>query len=167
MSALALKGKRRKNTPNMDEILYNEAYFQIYTITNRLLTLAEEGLLNITRPTLQRLMRKIANSTTIPFHGEPVQGIQIMGVLETRNLDFKNLIMLSANEGNLPRSNSGNSFIPYNLRRAFGLMLTEQRNAVYTYNFYRLIQRAENITMLGFIRRNGGNIYHVGEVALF
>ena len=139
----------KENTPNMDEILYNEAYFQIYTITNRLLTLAEEGLLNITRPTLQRLMRKIANSTTIPFHGEPVQGIQIMGVLETRNLDFDRVLMLSTNEGKMPQSTKAPSgIIPYNLREAFSLTTPRHRTAVYAYHFYRMLSRCTKATLV-------------------
>lgn len=139
----------KENTPNMDEILYNEAYFQIYTITNRLLILAEEGLLNITRPTLQRLMRKIANSTTIPFHGEPVQGIQIMGVLETRNLDFDRVLMLSTNEGKMPQSTKAPSgIIPYNLREAFSLTTPRHRTAVYAYHFYRMLSRCTKATLV-------------------
>ena len=139
----------KENTPNMDEILYNEAYFQIYTITNRLLTLAEEGLLNITRPTLQRVIRKIASSTTIPFHGEPVQGIQIMGVLETRNLDFDRVLMLSTNEGKMPQSTKAPSgIIPYNLREAFSLTTPRHRTAVYAYHFYRLLSRCSKATLV-------------------
>lgn len=139
----------KENKPNMDEILYNEAYFQIYTITNRLLILAEEGLLNITRPTLQRLMRKIANSTTIPFHGEPVQGIQIMGVLETRNLDFDRVLLLSTNEGKMPQTSKAPSgIIPYNLREAFSLTTPRHRTAVYAYHFYRMLSRCTKATLV-------------------
>ena len=71
-----------------------------------------------------------------------------MGVLETRNLDFRNLVMLSLNEGQLPKTGGESSFIPYNLRKAFGMTTIEHKNAVYAYYFYRLIQRAENITLL-------------------
>lgn len=130
------------------EELFRESLFSIYTQAQRIISLLETGEIELQLRTLTSLFMRVIGGLSLPFHGEPVVGLQIMGLLETRNLDFKNLIMLSANEGNLPRSNSGNSFIPYNLRRAFGLMLTEQRNAVYTYNFYRLIQRAENITMM-------------------
>ena len=75
-------------------------------------------------------------------------GLQIMGLLETRNLDFKNIIVLAASEGNLPKSSNDNSFIPYNLRRAFGLTMSEHRDSIYAYYFYRLLQRAENITVV-------------------
>ena len=98
--------------------------------------------------TLKRLISKVLTSSNIPFHGEPAIGMQVMGVLETRNLDFRNLIMLSLNEGQLPKSGGESSFIPYNLRKAFGMTTIEHKNAVYAYYFYRLIQRAENITLL-------------------
>ena len=128
--------------------LFRESLFSAYTQAQRILSLLETGDLQLQLRTLSSLFMRVVGSLTLPFHGEPVVGLQIMGLLETRNLDFKNLILLSANEGNLPRNNNQNSFIPHNLRRAFGLMLTEHRNSVYAYNFYRLIQRAENITML-------------------
>ncbi|MBP1594623.1 MAG: hypothetical protein H6Q12_1642, partial [Bacteroidetes bacterium] len=81
-------------------------------------------------------------------HGEPAIGMQVMGVLETRNLDFKNLVMMSLNEGQLPKGSGDSSFIPYNLRKAFGMTTIEHKNAVYAYYFYRLMQRAENITLM-------------------
>lgn len=80
-----------------------------------------------------------------------------MGVLETRNLDFRNIILLSLNEGQLPKSGGDSSFIPYNLRKAFGMTTIEHKNAVYAYYFYRLIQRAENITLLYNTSSNGLN----------
>ena len=130
------------------EELFRESLFSIYTQAQRVASLLESGEIELQLRTLTSLFMRVIGGLSLPFHGEPVVGLQIMGLLETRNLDFRNLILLSANEGNLPRKNSSNSLIPHNLRRAFGLMLTEQRNAVYTYNFYRLIQRAENITMM-------------------
>lgn len=135
-------------TNDVYEELFRESLFSVYTQAQRILSLLETGDLQLQLRTLSSLFMRVVGSLTLPFHGEPVVGLQIMGLLETRNLDFKNLILLSANEGNLPRNNNQNSFIPHNLRRAFGLMLTEHRNSVYAYNFYRLIQRAENITML-------------------
>lgn len=133
---------------NAYDELFRESLFTVYTQAGRILSLMETGDLQLQLRTLSALFMRVAGSLSLPFHGEPVVGLQIMGLLETRNLDFKNLILLSANEGNLPRGNNENSFIPHNLRRAFGLMLTEHRNSIYAYNFYRLIQRAENITML-------------------
>ena len=85
---------------------------------------------------------------TVPFLGNPTNGLQIMGVLETRNLDFQNVVMLSVNEGLVPKSGNDVSFIPYNLRRAFGMTTIEHKDSVYAYYFYRMLQRAENITIL-------------------
>ncbi len=139
---------QREDGKDTYEELFRESLFTVYTQSQRILNLIEKGELQLQLRTLSSLFMRLISSQTLPFHGEPVVGLQIMGLLETRNLDFKNIILLSANEGNLPRNNNENSFIPHNLRRAFGLMLIEHRNSVYAYNFYRLIQRAENITML-------------------
>ena len=128
--------------------LYRESLFQSFLKINRLYSLIESGELNIQTHTLKRLISKVLTSSNIPFHGEPAIGMQVMGVLETRNLDFRNLVMLSLNEGQLPKTGGESSFIPYNLRKAFGMTTIEHKNAVYAYYFYRLIQRAENITLL-------------------
>lgn len=111
--------------------LYRESLFKSYTMVNRLLNLIENGELQIRIDTLKRLLSRILNAANIPFHGEPAIGMQVMGVLETRNLDFRNLIMLSLNEGQLPKSSGESSFIPYNLRKAFGMTTIEHKNAVY------------------------------------
>lgn len=128
--------------------LYRESLFQSHLKINRLYSLIESGELNVRTDTLKRLISKVLTASNIPFHGEPAIGMQVMGVLETRNLDFRNLVMLSLNEGQLPKSGGESSFIPYNLRKAFGMTTIEHKNAVYAYYFYRLIQRAENITLL-------------------
>ena len=128
--------------------LYRESLFKSYTLINRLLNLIDNGELNIQIDTLRRLLCRLLATSNIPFHGEPAIGMQVMGVLETRNLDFRNLIMLSLNEGQLPKAGGDSSFIPYNLRKAFGMTTIEHKNAVYAYYFYRLIQRAENVTLL-------------------
>ncbi|MDD3037703.1 PD-(D/E)XK nuclease family protein [Bacteroides sp.] len=128
--------------------LYRESLFQSYTKINRIYSLIESGELEVRTNTLKRLITKVLTASNIPFHGEPAIGMQVMGVLETRNLDFRNLVMLSLNEGQLPKSGGESSFIPYNLRKAFGMTTIEHKNAVYAYYFYRLIQRAENITLL-------------------
>ena len=128
--------------------LYRESIFQSHLKINRLYSLIESGELSVRTDTLKRLITKVLTASNIPFHGEPAIGLQIMGVLETRNLDFRNLIMLSLNEGQLSKAGGESSFIPYNLRKAFGMTTIEHKNAVYAYYFYRLIQRAENITLL-------------------
>lgn len=128
--------------------LYRESLFQSHNKINRIYSLIESGELNVRIGTLKRLISKVLTASNIPFHGEPAIGMQVMGVLETRNLDFRNLVMLSLNEGQLPKSGGESSFIPYNLRKAFGMTTIEHKNAVYAYYFYRLIQRAEYITLL-------------------
>ena len=130
------------------EQLYRESLFKAHTTVTRFRTLVEEGGLTVSTDTFRRLLNKVLAGTSIPFHGEPAIGMQIMGVLETRNLDFRNVILLSLNEGQLPKSGGDSSFIPYNLRKAFGMTTVEHRNAVYAYYFYRLMQRAENITLM-------------------
>lgn len=130
------------------EQLYRESLFKAYTTINRFQTLIEEDDLNVKPETLRRLLTKVLSTTHIPFHGEPAIGMQIMGVLETRNLDFRHLIMLSVNEGQLPKNGGDSSFIPYNLRKAFGMTTIEHKIAVYAYYFYRLLQRAEKVTLM-------------------
>ena len=128
--------------------LYRESLFKAYTTINRFRTLIEEDELTVQSETFRRLLVKILSTTNIPFHGEPAIGMQVMGVLETRNLDFRHLVLLSVNEGQLPKSGGDSSFIPYNLRKAFGMTTIEHKIAVYAYYFYRLLQRAERITLM-------------------
>lgn len=128
--------------------LYRESLFKAYTTVNRFHTLIEDGDLNVQPETLRRLLIKVLTSTNIPFHGEPAIGMQVMGVLETRNLDFRHLVLLSVNEGQLPKNAGDASFIPYNLRKAFGMTTIDHKIAVYAYYFYRLLQRAEKVTLM-------------------
>lgn len=139
---------QEKESDDVFNQLYRESLFKAYTLINRLGSLIDEGDLTVQTETFKRLLNKVLTAANIPFHGEPAIGMQVMGVLETRNLDFKNLVMMSLNEGQLPKGSGDSSFIPYNLRKAFGMTTIEHKNAVYAYYFYRLIQRAENITLM-------------------
>lgn len=130
------------------EKLFVEAIFKVYTQCQRLVHMLDADDLNMQQATIGKLLLRMLASQSLPFHGEPVVGLQVMGLLETRNLDFKNVILLGVNEGNLPKSNGEGSYIPYNLRRAFGLTLSEHRDSIYSYYFYRLLQRAENVTIV-------------------
>ncbi len=95
------------------------------------------------------LLRRHLQTVRIPFSGEPLKGLQIMGILETRNIDFKNVIILSMNDDNFPgKIGNDSSFIPYNLRAAYGIPTPEYHESVYAYYFYRLLQRAERVDML-------------------
>lgn len=98
--------------------------------------------------TLLRIYTRMAQRSSVPFYGEPLQGLQILGVLETRNLDFKRVILLSANEECLPAKRNDSSLIPYDLKVSFGIPTFHDKEAVYAYNFYRLLQRADNIHLL-------------------
>lgn len=128
--------------------LYEEALFRIYQLVGNFRAMIDEGILHLRTLTLVRLMQRVMKQTSIPFHGEPAIGLQVMGVLETRNLDFRHIILLSTNEGKLPKISGEASFIPYNLREAFGMTTLQRQNAVYAYYFYRMIQRAEKVTIL-------------------
>jgi len=94
------------------------------------------------------LHKMLTRSLSVPFTGEPLTGLQIMGLLETRNLDFKNVILLSVNEGVIPLSKSNNSFIPIDIRRHFHLQVYYDNESIYAYHFYRLLQRAENVFLI-------------------
>ena len=139
---------RERDDDTLFQPLNQEALYRIYTQINRLHSLVEQGGLQLQTETLCRLIRSILSSTTVPFHGEPAVGMQIMGLIETRNLDFKNVLLLSAQEGTLPKSGQNASFIPYNIRLAFGLTTMQDKSAVSSYNFHHLIQRADNVTMV-------------------
>ena len=139
--------------------LYAESLFKSFTALSRLRDLmtmsisSEAGdeavpLLSVNDHTLRRLLRSILQSQSVPFHGEPASGLQVLGVLETRALDFDHLLMLSVGEGYLPKTVSDTSLIPYNLREAFGLTTVRHKIAVYAYYFYRLIQRASHVTFV-------------------
>lgn len=97
---------------------------------------------------LHRIYLRLANLRTIALYGEPLKEMQLLGILETRNLDFDRLVILSVNEGTLPSGRSSNSLIPFSLKRAFGLPTHEEKDAVYAYNFFRLIQRAKEVWLL-------------------
>ena len=131
-----------------EDVLREESIFRTWTLLNRLLNLSQLGDLVTDIVTLGRLITQLMQATTVPFHGEPVEGLQVMGLLETRNLDFRHLLVLSASEGNIPRGASDTSFIPYSLRKAYGLTTPEHKVAIYSYYFHRLLQRAEDVTVV-------------------
>ena len=109
----------------------------------------DECDIDLTAEVYTSLLRRHLQTLRIPFEGEPLEGIQIMGILETRNLDFENVIILSMNDDNFPGNHMAQaSFIPYNLRAAYELPTPEHHEGVYAYYFYRLIQRAKTVHML-------------------
>lgn len=128
--------------------LESESLYRTYTLLCRLRTLLTEDDIHLTLPLYIRLLNQIISGTTIPFHGEPLEGIQIMGVLETRNLDFDHVLLLSCNEGNMPAHTSDTSFLPHSIRHAHGLTTIENKVGIYRYYFDRLLQRAHDVTIL-------------------
>lgn len=99
-------------------------------------------------PFIISLAQKVLQSITVPLSGDPLQGIQLMGLLETRSLNFNKVVFLGFNEGIIPRKSTGNSFIPDSLRRVYGLPVLENQDFIYAYTVYRLLQRAENISIV-------------------
>lgn len=114
---------------------------------------------NIRTEALGRLLKQSLRSIKIPFEGEPLQGLQVMGFLETRGLDFERVFILGTNEGLLPDTSTGSSFVPYLLRKAFGMPTFEEKDAIYSYHFYRFLQRASTIYLIynGVISDGGGS----------
>ena len=136
----------------------------MYTLLNRMSGLADEGILTVDTSTLQRLVMQVVQSTTIPFHGEPAEGVQVMGVLETRNLDFDHVLLLSCNEGYMPRGVNDTSFIPYAIRKAYGLTTVDYKVAIYQHYFHRLLQRAHDVTL---VYNNATTDGQTGEMSRF
>lgn len=141
-----------------------EFIFHYFTTVNRMREVMKDAHVEMKVDTFFRLLKRVTETITIPFHGEPLSGLQIMGVLETRALDFDRLIILSMNEGIFPQKKAANSFIPYNLRRGFGLPTYEHQDSVWAYHFYRLIYRASQVSLLYDTRSNGSQ---TGEVSRF
>ena len=126
----------------------SEILATFYNALTILKNLIAENNFEIELKTLQIIMEQLVAKESIPFKGEPLKGVQLMGILESRTLDFKNVIMLSVNEGKLPKGKSVNSFIPYDMKRYFKLPTYAESDAVFSYHFYRLLQRANNITLI-------------------
>ena len=162
MKTIALRSREQEEQTASP--LFAETLFRTYTLLNRLYSLMESGDLNIDLTTLHRLLLQLVRSTSIPFHGEPAVGLQVMGVLETRNLDFDHVLVLSCNEGNMPKGVNDTSFIPYNIRKAFGLTTIDHKVAIYSYYFHRLLQRCEDVTL---VYNNATEDGKTGEMSRF
>lgn len=149
---------------NHDDPLFQESVFRTYGLLNRVRSLVVSGDLHVDVVTLQRLITQLITTTSIPFHGEPAEGLQVMGVLETRNLDFDHVLLLSTGEGNMPRGINDTSFIPYNIRKAYGLTTIDHKVSIYSYYFHRLLQRASDITI---VYNNATTDGQTGEMSRF
>ena len=160
----ALSEEEEEDAPQRTNDLEQEFIFHYFTTVNRMKEVMKDARIEMKIDTFFRLLKRVTDTITIPFHGEPLSGLQIMGVLETRALDFDRLIILSMNEGIFPQRKAANSFIPYNLRRGFGLPTYEHQDSVWAYHFYRLIERASHVSLLYDTRSNG---LQTGEVSRF
>jgi hypothetical protein len=167
LSLLALKFTEAETNVTGNSVqrnIWNEFIYRIVLSVNRLESIVNSPEIKFTSQTYIRILDRMLRMQSVPFSGEPLSGIQIMGILETRVLDFKNLIILSVNEGVLPAVSSGSSFIPFSLREAFGLPSVNHQESIFAYHFYRLLQRAENVT---FTYNSNSDGLKSGEMSRF
>jgi hypothetical protein len=132
------------------ELLGVESLWQARLVVVRFLQLVKDGTLDHIREihTLRNLLLRHLGTVSIPFHGEPITDIQVIGVLETRALDFDNILFLNVEEGVLPKVGKDKSFIPYYLRKTYGLPTNDEQTDIYAYNYFRLLRRANHVTVL-------------------
>jgi hypothetical protein len=141
-----------------------EYIYHLFLAIKRLKALLDQHQIEVKQDTFYKILEKMIQSLSIPFEGEPLAGLQVMGILETRLLDFKKLVVLSMNEGKLPKTGAANSFIPYHLRKGFGMPTIDHQDAIFAYYFYRLIQRADDIKLLYSTQSDG---IRTGEMSRF
>ena len=149
--------------------LYAESVYAAYKLLNRLVNLSQqtmegEPIIDMQEMIILNLLRTLLRGCSIPFHGEPAEGVQVLGLLETRNIDFRRIVMLATNEGTLPGKEHRASFIPYNLREAHGMTTMERQISLSAFYFYRLISRAEEIVLLYSVAAEAGQ---TGEMSRF
>ncbi len=149
---------------NNQYVIEKEIIYKLYTHAKRIKDIIEVMEIDITYDTLLRLMKKSSEQLSVSFSGEPLKGLQVLGILETRILDFKHVIILSMNEGTYPKKQPAPSFIPFNIRKGFHMPTIQNQDSIYAYYFYRLIQRAKNIRLL-YHSRSGG--LQTGEPSRF
>lgn len=149
MEVLRYLGLRFSSEEEAPVNLEGEYLYQAYLSIQRLAdTLKEYSKGRVSIALFFRLLNQYLQRVSIPFEGEPLTGLQVMGFLETRILDFKKVVLFSVNEGKMPKSTPVHSFIPYHLRKAFGLPAYEEHDAMYAYYFYRLLHRAEEVVLV-------------------
>ena len=156
--------EKQKNFDVESMDLEREFVVQYFKTVTRLEETLKDLTVNMTFDTYFKLLDRLAISLSVSFSGEPLSGLQLMGVLETRVLDFENIIMLSMNEGVFPLKKPSNSFIPYTLRKGFDMPTYEFQDSIFAYHFYRMISRAKNVYFLYDTRAEGGQS---GEVSRY
>ncbi len=143
----------------------SEGVYQLTKVLDRLLTaISNYPQIAFTVADMQQLLKMLTLETTIPYVGEPLDGLQVMGVLETRALEFDNVIITGFNDDLYPGRTTGNSFVPYTLRCGFGLPTPDRQNAIFAYNFYRMLAYAKRIWL---ITNSTSDDQHSGEVSRF
>ncbi len=140
--------KQNLSNQNEEEKITKTFVFSIFKIINKLINYYSKHQHIDKIETLSVIYKQIIDLAEVSFEGEPLNGLQIMGVLESRVLDFETVIITSMNEGKFPAGKSMNSFIPYDVKRELGLPTYKEKDAIYTYHFYHLLQRAKNIYLL-------------------
>ncbi|WP_333877818.1 PD-(D/E)XK nuclease family protein [Flavobacterium sp.] len=148
LSQILLQIKNHLSYEIEDEKITNAFVYSVYKVINKMLTYFGNYPNIDDIKTLQAIYKQIIDVAEVSFEGEPLEGLQIMGVLESRVLDFETVIITSVNEGKFPAGKSTNSFIPYDVKRELGLPTFKEKDAIYTYHFYHLLQRAKNIYLI-------------------
>ena len=148
LAAILLLIKENLDKNNQEEKITNAFVFSIYKVINKLITYYTNHNEIDDLNTLHTIYKQIIDVAEVSFEGEPLSGLQVMGVLESRVLDFENVIITSMNEGKFPAGKATNSFIPYDLKREMGLPTFKEKDAIYTFHFYHLLQRAKNIYLI-------------------
>ena len=148
ISSVLLKVKNNLSTENDEEKITKTFVYSIFKVINKLINYYSQHKEIDTIDTLYAIYKQVIDLAEVSFEGEPLNGLQIMGVLESRVLDFETVIITSMNEGKFPAGKSQNSFIPYDVKRELGLPTFKEKDAIYTYHFYHLLQRAKNVYLL-------------------
>jgi hypothetical protein len=148
ISQLLLRIKNNLSNDNEEEKITKAFVYAIFKMINKLTSYYSQHSHTESIETLHAIYKQVIDLAEVSFEGEPLNGLQIMGVLESRVLDFETVIITSMNEGKFPAGKSQNSFIPYDVKRELGLPTFKEKDAIYTYHFYHLLQRAKNIYLL-------------------
>ena len=148
LSTLLQTIKSNLSNDNEEEKITKAFVFAIFKVINKLINYYSKHKHIDKIETLHAIYKQVIDLAEVSFEGEPLNGLQIMGVLESRVLDFDTVIVTSMNEGKFPAGKSQNSFIPYDVKRELGLPTFKEKDAIYTYHFYHLLQRAKNIYLI-------------------
>lgn len=148
LSQILLLIRGKLDSESQEEKITNAFVYSIFKVINKLITYYTQHDEIDDLNTLFAIYKQVIDVAEVSFEGEPLSGLQLMGVLESRVLDFENVIITSMNEGKFPAGKGSNSFIPYDVKRELGLPTFKEKDAIYTFHFYHLLQRAKNIYLL-------------------